>query len=256
MKIIVCIKQVPDSAAKVVVEGGKVSWGDAPLVINPWDEYAVEAALQQKEALGGTVTAISIGGESAKEAIKHALAMGADDAILISDPALANLDTQAAAQVLAAAIRKAGGVDMAFFGRQAIDGDSGITPSQTARLLGWPALTLSAVIKVDGGNVRVERAIEEGRQIVTAKLPAVFSLVKDFGEPRYPSFMGIRKASRAEIPAWSLGDLGMVAPATVISWPEVMNPPSREVTCEVIGGGSPQEIAEKLADKILAEKIL
>ena len=256
MKIIVCIKQVPDSAAKVVVEGGKVSWGDAPLVINPWDEYAVEAALQQKEALGGTVTAISIGGESSKEAIKHALAMGADDAILISDPALANLDTQAAAQVLAAAIRKAGGVDMAFFGRQAIDGDSGITPSQTARLLGWPALTLSAVIKVDGGGVRVERAIEEGRQIVTAKLPAVFSLVKDFGEPRYPSFMGIRKASRAEIPVWSLADLGIAAPAAVISWPEVMNPPSREVACEVIGGGSPQEIAEKLADKILAEKIL
>ena len=256
MKIIVCIKQVPDSAAKVVVEGGKISWGDAPLVINPWDEYAVEAALQQKEALGGTVTAISIGGESSKEAIKHALAMGADDAILISDPALANLDTQAAAQVLAAAIRKAGGVDMAFFGRQAIDGDSGITPSQTARLLGWPALTLSAVIKVDGGGVRVERAIEEGRQIVTAKLPAVFSLVKDFGEPRYPSFMGIRKASRAEIPIWSLADLGVAAPAAVISWPEVMNPPSREVACEVIGGGSPQEIAEKLADKILAEKIL
>jgi len=256
LKIIVCIKQVPDSAAKVVVEGGKISWGDAPLVINPWDEYAVEAALQQKEALGGTVTAISIGGESSKEAIKHALAMGADDAILISDPALANLDTQAAAQVLAAAIRKAGGVDMAFFGRQAIDGDSGITPSQTARLLGWPALTLSAVIKVDGGGVRVERAIEEGRQIVTAKLPAVFSLVKDFGEPRYPSFMGIRKASRAEIPIWSLADLGVAAPAAVISWPEVMNPPSREVACEVIGGGSPQEIAEKLADKILAEKVL
>jgi electron transfer flavoprotein beta subunit len=117
-------------------------------------------------------------------------------------------------------------------------------------------LTLSAVIKVDGGNVRVERAIEEGRQIVTAKLPAVFSLVKDFGEPRYPSFMGIRKASRAEIPIWSLADLGVAAPAAVISWPEVMNPPSREVACEVIGGGSPQEIAEKLADKILAEKIL
>jgi len=256
LKIVVCIKQVPDSAAKVVVDGGKISWGDAPLVINPWDEYAVEAALQQKEALGGTVTAISIGGEGAKEAIKHALAMGADDAILISDPSLENMDTQAAAQVLSAAIQKVGGVDMAFFGRQAIDGDSGITPSQTARLLGWPALTLSAVIKVDGGSVRVERAIEEGRQIVTAKLPAVFSLVKDFGEPRYPSFMGIRKAARAEIPAWSLADLGMAAPAAVISWPEVMNPPSREVTCEVISGGSPQEIAEKLADKILAEKVL
>jgi len=256
LKIVACIKQVPDSAAKVVVEGGKVSWGDAPLVINPWDEYAVEAALQQKEAHGGTVTAISISGETAKEAIKHALAMGADDAILINDPALASLDTQAAAQVLAAAIRKIGGVDMAFFGRQAIDGDSGLVPAQTARLLGWPALTLAAVIKIEGGNVRVERSIEEGRQIVSAKLPAVFSLVKDFGEPRYPSFMGIRKASRAEIPAWSLAELGIPAPASVITWLEIMNPPSREVTCEVITGGSPAEIAEALADKILAEKVL
>ncbi len=256
MKIVVCVKQVPDSAAKVVVENGKVSWGDALLVINPWDEYAVEAALQQKEALGGTVTAITISGEGSKDALKHALAMGADDAILINDPALANLDTQATAQVLSAAIQKIGGVDMAFFGRQAIDGDAGLVPAQSARLLGWPALTLAAVIEVDGSSVRVERAIEEGRQIVTAKLPAVFSLVKDFGEPRYPSFMGIRKASRAEIPAWTLAELSIPAPAAVIAWPEIMNPPSREVKCDIVTGDSPEEIAKALADKILAEKVL
>ncbi len=261
MKIVACIKQVPDSAAKVIAENGVVTWGDAPLVINPWDEYAVEAALQQKEALGGTVTAITIGGEGSKDVLKHALAMGVDDAILINDPALASLDTQATAQVLAAAIQKIGSVDMAFFGRQAIDGDAGLVPAQTARLLGWPALTLSAVIKVDGGGsapltVRVERGIEEGRQIVTAKLPAVFSIVKDFGDPRYPSFMGIRKASRAEIPTWTLADAGIRAPAVVISWPAVMNPPSREVVCELVEGGSAEEIAEKLADKILAEKVL
>ena len=256
MKIVVCIKQVPDSAAKVVVEGGKISWGDAPLVINPWDEYAVEAALQQKEALGGTITAISIGGESAKEAIKHALAMGADDAILISDPGLENLDTQSAAQVLAVAIQKVGAVDMAFFGRQAIDGDSGITPSQAARILGWPSLTLSAVIKVEGGNVRVERAIEEGRQIVSAKLPAVFSLVKDFGEPRYPSFMGIRKASKADIPIWSLADLGVSAPAPVVTRTDLFNLPPRGATCEIIAGDTPEQIADILADKIIAEKVL
>jgi electron transfer flavoprotein beta subunit len=256
MKIVVCVKQVPDSTAKVVVEGGKVSWGDAPLVMNPWDEYAVEAALQQKEALGGTVTAVTIGDESTRETLKRALAMGADDAILICDPALVNLDTQATAQVLTAVIQKIGGVDMAFFGRQAIDGDSGLVPAQTARLLGWPALTLTAVIKVEGSNVRVERSIEEGRQIVTTRLPAVFSLTKDFGEPRYPSFMGIRKASRTEIPTWSMAGLGIAAPASVIAWPEMMNTPSREVICELITGSSPEEIAETLANKILAEKVL
>ena len=102
MKIVVCVKQVPDTAAKVAVDNGKVGWGDAPLVINPWDEYAVEAALQMKESQGGTVTAVTIGGPSTADALKHALAMGCDDAILINDPALEVLDTQSAARVLAA----------------------------------------------------------------------------------------------------------------------------------------------------------
>ncbi len=104
MKIVVCVKQVPDSAAKVVVENGKVTWGDAPLVINPWDEYAVETALLQMEAQGGDVIALTIGGENSKEALKHALAMGASEAILISDPALAGADSQSVAHALAAAI--------------------------------------------------------------------------------------------------------------------------------------------------------
>lgn len=256
MKIVACIKQVPDSAAKVVAENGQVSWGDAPLVINPWDEYAVEAALQQKEAHGGEVIAVSMGAENAKDALKHALAMGCDSAILISDDTLKGIDTQGTARVLAAAVQKVGDVDMTFFGRQAIDGDAGITPAQTARVLGWPMLSLSAVITVDGSTVKVERSIEEGRQTVSADLPVVLSVVKDFGEPRYPSFMGIRKASKAEIPAWSLSDLGIEAPTAVIEWPELINPPSREVTCEIIEGGSPEEIAGTLADKIIGEKVL
>lgn len=256
MKIVACIKQVPDSAAKVVAEDGQVSWGDAPLVINPWDEYAVEAALQQKEAHGGEVIAVSMGDENSKDALKHALAMGCDSAILVSDEALAALDTQGTAHVLAAAIQKVGDVDMTFFGRQAIDGDAGITPAQTARVLGWPMLGLSSVITVEGGKAKVERSTEEGRQIVSADLPAVLSVVKDFGEPRYPSFMGIRKASKAEIPVWSLAELGIEAPVSVIEWPELINPPSREVSCEIIEGGSPEEIAETLADKIIGEKVL
>lgn len=259
MKIVVCVKQVPDSAAKVVVENGRVTWGDAPLVVNPWDEYAIEAALTQKEALGGDVAVISMGGESAREALKQALAMGCGEAILISAPALAQADSQATARVLAAAVRKISDVDLIFFGRQAIDGDAGVTPAQTARLLGWPVLSLVSVIRsLDPGarTVRVERSIEEGRQVVEARLPAVISVVKDIGDPRYPSFMGIRKASKAVIPTWTLTDLGLVALDPVISWPELMNPPQREVKTEMITGDSPQEIAEKLADKILGEKVL
>jgi electron transfer flavoprotein beta subunit len=257
LKIVVCVKQVPDSAARVVVEDGRISWGDAPLVINPWDEYAVEAALKQKEAFGGSVTVLSMGREDEKEAIKHALAMGCDEAILISDPALAGADGAAAARVLAAAIAKIGEVDLVFFGKQAIDSDTGTAPAMTARVLGWPALTLiSTIDQVEDGAITVQRGTEEGRQVVSGKLPAVLSITKDYGEPRYPSFMGIRKAARAQVPVWGLGELGIEAPAAAVTWPEVMNPPVREITNEIITGDSPQEIAEKLADRIMAEKVL
>lgn len=256
MKIVACVKTTPDTTATIKIENGKPTWGEAPLVINPWDEYAVEGALQIKEVSGGTVTAVSVGGEEARIALKHALAMGADEALLISDPALVNVDPQGVARILAAVIQKVGGVDLAFFGRQAIDDDSGTTPAQAARLLGWPALTLVSVIKVEGGNLRVERAIEEGRQSVTAKMPAVVSVVKDFGEPRFPSFMGIRRASKVEIPTWSLSQIGIPAPAAAIEYLSLADAPVREVVCELVTGANPQEIAERLADKILGEKLL
>jgi electron transfer flavoprotein beta subunit len=259
LKIVVCVKQVPDSAAKMAVEDGQVTWGDAPLVLNPWDEYGVEAALLQQEAHGGEVIVISMGGESAQDALKTALAMGCGQAILISDSALKGADSQAVAQVLSAAIKKIGDVDLTFFGKQAIDGDMGVTAAQTARFLGWPMISIVSVIQnVDESKrtIRVERSVEEGRQVVEGKLPAIVSVSKDIGEPRYPSFMGIRKASRAQIPVWSLADLGIEAPASVIHWPETLNPPVREITTEIVSGSSPQETAEKLADKILEEKVL
>lgn len=257
MKIVVCVKQVPDSAAKVVVENGEISWGDAPLVINPWDEYAVEGALRLVEKYGGDVTVLSMGLADAQDALKHALAMGCKEAVLLSDPALAGADSFVTSQVLAAAIRQIGEVDLVVFGRQAIDGDAGVTASQTARVLGYPSLTLAVEVQVDdSGKITVERVVEEGRQVVEGKLPAVLSFVKDIGEPRYPSFMGIRKASRAQIPTWSLGDIGIAAPQAKTRWPIVNNPPVRDVTTEMISGSSPEEIADKLADKILAEKVL
>lgn len=256
MNIVVCVKQVPDSAAKVVAEGGRVTWGDAPLVLNPWDEFAVEAALMLQEATDANVTVISVGGESAKEALKTALAMGCGQAILISDPALEGADSRATAQVLAAAIQKIGDVDAAFFGKQAIDGDMGVTAAQTGRFLGWPVLSLASTIKLEGDKLVIKRSIEEGRQIVESKLPVVISVSKDIGEPRYPSFMGIRKASRANIPVWSLADLGINAPTPLVRWPDVVNPPAREVKTEIITGDSPQQIAEQLADKIMEEKVL
>ena len=259
MKIVVCIKQVPDSAATVVAEGGQASWGDAPLVMNPWDEYAVEAALLQQEAHGGDVTVISVGSEGATEAIKSALAMGCGQAYLVSDPELVGADSRVIAHVLAAAIKKVGDVDLALFGKQAIDSDMGVTAPQTARILGWPVLSLVSVVQElnpEDGTIKVERSIEEGRQVVESQLPAVVTVSKDIADPRYPSFMGIRKAARADIPVWTLADLEADIPAPLVRWPEVVNPPVREITNEIISGDSPDEIAETLADKIIGEKVL
>ena len=264
MKIIACIKQVPDSEAKVRAvpkgddkAGQEITWGEAPLVINPFDEYAVEGALQQKEANdGSTVTALCIGPESAREALKHALAMGADEAVLVSDPALTEIDQVAAARVLSAAIQKIGDADMIVFGRQTLDNGSGLTTAQVARVLGLPLLGLAGQIKVHDGSVQIERVIEEGRVTVSAKMPVVLSVVQSIGEPRYPSFMGIRKASKANIPVWSLSDLGIEAPATVVKRTELMNPPADEVKIEMIEGETPEAIAEALVEKILAEKVL
>ena len=135
----------------------QISWGESPLVINPFDEYAVEGALQLKEANSGTVTALCIGSESAKEALKQALAMGADEAILVSDASLNALDTQGAARVLAAAINKIGGADIVTFGRQTLDDGSGLTAAQTARILGWPMLGLVGHIEVKDGSGRGKR---------------------------------------------------------------------------------------------------
>jgi electron transfer flavoprotein beta subunit len=145
---------------------------------------------------------------------------------------------------------------MVVFGRQTLDNGAGITAAQTARILGWPMLGLAGSIKVQEGKVTVDRVIEEGRQTVSTKLPAVVSVVQSIGEPRYPSFMGIRKASKANIPIWSLGDLGIAAPAAVVKRTELMNPPVQGTEIEIITGESPAEIADKLAEKILAEKVL
>lgn len=260
MNIVVCVKQTPDTAATITVQDGKVSWGDAPLVINPWDEYAVEQALRTKEAHGGKVTALSLGPEAAREALKHALAMGCDEAILISDPALEGVDSLVVSKVLAAAIGKIGNVDMVFVGRQAVDSDTGVTAAQIARRLGWPALSLvAAVAALDPAakTITVERMIDEGRQVVKSPMPAVLSAVKELNEPRYPSFMGIRKASKATIPVWTAAEAGLDSvPSAVLAWPEIIAPPKVEIKCELVEAASPAEAAAKLADRLMEEKVI
>ena len=260
MNIVVCVKQTPDTAATVTVDGGEVSWGDAPLVLNPWDEYAVEEAMLTKEAHGGEVTALSLGPEQAQEALKQALAMGADQANLISDPELAGADSTVVSRALAAAIQSVGDVDIVFFGRESVDSATGVTFAQTARHLDWPLLSLVAGVEEldpEAGTITVERLLPEGRQLVKAQLPVVISVVKEINEPRYPSFMGIRKASKAEIPTLSTDELNIEGDLNSrVEWPEVYEPPTVETEVEMIEGETTEAKARKLAERMLEEKVV
>ena len=220
-----------------------------------------DRAIKFKEDRGATdAIALCVGDPSSDEALKTCLAMGCTEAILVSDPALAGSDTLGTARTLAAAINKIGDVGVALLGKQAIDGDSGHVPVQTARVLGWTPLTyVSAIKSVEGDSITVERLTDDGKETVTAKLPVVISVVKEINEPRYPSFMGIRKASKAVIPTWSAGDIGVSeagAAAAKTDWTKVYPVPPREGEVEIIAAESVEEQARILVNKLFEEKVI
>jgi electron transfer flavoprotein beta subunit len=265
MKVVVCTKQTPSTTAVFSVDNGEVSWedpGGKPNVVNPWDEYAIEEAIRLKENHGATdAIAISVGEESSKDALKTCLAMGCTEAILVSDNTFAGSDSLGTARILAAAINKVGDVQVALFGKQAIDSDSGQTVVQTARKLGWTPLTAVSAIKAIGeGSVTVDRLTDEGKVTVTAPLPVVIGTVKELNEPRYPSFMGIRKANRAQIPVWTAADLAIDgdvgAAASKVDWSHVYQLPPREGEVEIIEGNTAAEQAKALVDKLFEEKVI
>ncbi len=265
MKVVVCVKQTPSTTAVFSVEDGKVSWDDPggkPNIVNPWDEYAIEEAIRLKENHGATdAIAVSMGDESSSESLKTCLAMGCTEAILVSDKAFAGSDSLGTARILAAAINKVRDVQIALFGKQAIDGDSGQTVVQVARKLGWTPLTfVSAIKEVGDGSITVERLAEGGKEIVQAPLPVVLGTVKEINEPRYPSFMGIRKASRATIPVWTAADLDIEgaygSEASKVDWSEIYTIPPRQGAVQIIDADSVSEKAEILVEKLFEEKVI
>jgi len=247
-----------------VDEAGNVSWGESPLIINPWDEYAVEEALVLRDEHGGKVTVISMGPEEALEALKHAVAMGCDEAVRVWDEACAGSDTLATSYVLAQAIEKMGDVDLVLFGKSAIDAETWQTAGALAHRLGVPSLMYVidiAALDPDAKTIIVERLLEEGRQVVEAPLPAVVGTTKGINEPRYTSFIGIRKAAKMEYPAWSLADVGaeadkVGAAGSGVRWPQVFAPPVRQGEAEIIQADTVEEAAALLVDKLLAEKVV
>jgi len=263
MNSIVLIKQVPDTAQlSKTVDGLKLMEEGGPRIVNPWDEYALETAIQLKEAHGGKVTAITMGKPEATEALKTALAMGVDEAILLSDPAMKNGDSLTTARILAAAINKIGDYDLILGGRSAIDDNMAATAVQVAALLDVSQVSYVAELNVnpDANTLGAVRLLEGGREKVSGKLPSVVTVVKEINEPRYPSFIGIRKAAKAKIPTWGLADLGLDAgqvgeAGAQAKWLDISLPPVREAQVEIIEG-TPEEAAKTLADRLVAEKVI
>jgi electron transfer flavoprotein alpha/beta subunit len=266
LNIIVCIKQVPDTTeVKINPETGTLIREGVPSIVNPFDMYAIEEGLRLKEQFGGKVTIISMGPPQAKEALKEAVAMGADEAILLSDRAFAGSDTWATAYTLSQAIRKLGAFDVILCGKQAIDGDTGQVGPGIARQLNISQLTYVFKIRQldpQAHTVVVERLLEEGREVVETALPALLTVVKDINQPRYPTFLGIRRATKMEIPVWGAADLpeadagrlGLKGSPTQVV--KVFSPPKREGEVDIIQGNTVEETAAILADKLLAEKVI
>jgi electron transfer flavoprotein beta subunit len=196
VRIVVCLKRVPDteSVIRLAADGSAVETGELSFIINPYDEYAIEAALQLKEAEGGEVILLTVGEAAADSTIRKGLAMGADEAVLLqveqdlSDP----LSTAG----LLAGWLKANPADLILAGKQGVDFDHGATPGMLAELLGWPGATAICRLEREGGGVLVEREVEGGRERVRLPLPCVLSADKGLNEPRYASLKGIMMAKK------------------------------------------------------------
>jgi electron transfer flavoprotein beta subunit len=221
MKILVMIKQVPDTATQVkvgsdprTIDTAGVTW-----IVSPYDEYAVEEALRIKEKRGqGEVVAVSLGPGRVKEALRSCLAMGADRAMHLLDPAWDAADSLTTARALAAVIKQQAPA-LALFGRQAVDDDMGSVPAQVAELLGWPCASwiMEEAVDEGGKTVRVGRQMEGGLEIFDLPLPAVVSAQKGLNEPRYPTLKGIMGAKKKEIKDVKAADLGLSPEAPGIS---------------------------------------
>ncbi len=267
VNIVVCVKQIPDpetpsSSFRVDEAAKKVipAQGIAP-VVNPFDPQATEAALRLRDADGGgKITVISLGPESARDAIKHALAMGADEGVLLNDPGFEGIDNFQTAVALAKAIEKVGEFDLILMGRSAADWDMGVVPAGVGQLLGIPVVTVAKAIDKNGANVKVQRVLDDGFQTVEAPLPAVVSVSNEFGEPRYPQLRQIMLAAKKTVQIWSAADLGLGAAELGAGgrWLplDALYVPKVESNVEIIEGETPEEKAHNLAQKLRAAKLI
>jgi electron transfer flavoprotein beta subunit len=261
----VTVKQVPDpdvppgsfqidAANRRVVPPA----GVAP-IMNGYDANALEAALRLKEAHGGTVVALSLGSAAARDVLKRAIAIGADSAVLVEAEAPDEADSWLTASALAAAIRRIGAeggpVDLVLCGRQASDSDAGQVPFGIAELLDLPSVGPVQRLEWIDGKVRAERMVEDGHQVVEVAPPALLTVSSEIGEPRYPPLRGVMMAGRAQIPSWSLADLGLsgLAPKRSI---RRLYTETRQAKVELIQADDGAAAGRLLADRLREAKLI
>ena len=251
MRLIVFVKQVPDTETRIQVKDGQVDTSGVKWIVNPYDEFAIEEALRIRERLGaGTVTVVSLGPERVKEAIKYGLSLGADEGVYVKGDGVALWDPSCVAMVLAAAARKIG-FDLLLTGKQGVDHDWSQAGIMLAERLDLPHVSVVVALELDAGAKQgtAKREVEGGIETVAFDLPAVVTAQKGLNEPRYASLKGIMAVKKKVIPEWSLADLG-VDPATVgpdaaaVRFVEFSLPPARS------GGqileGEPADTAREL----------
>lgn len=262
MKIAVCIKQVPNTTEiKIDPTTGTMIREGIDTIINPDDKVAVEEALRIKEKIGvAEVIVVTMGPPQAESALKECLAMGCDKAILVTDRKFAGSDTAATSYILSKAINKIGDVDLIICGRQAIDGDTAQTGPQIAQLLNLPQITYVQDLKVSEGKIRVQRQLENGYEVIEAKLPALITVIKELNIPRYPTLYGIQAAVASEISVWGNEDIkadsakiGLLGSPTKVK--KSFSPPPKG-NCKFIEGSDAKEIAKNLVSMLKENEII
>ena len=261
MNIIVCIKQVPDSTqVKVDPKTGTLIRAGVPSILNPYDHYALEKALAIKAKTGAKVTVLSMGPNQAVAVLRLALALGADEGVLLSDRAFAGSDTWATAYALATAIRKIGAYDLILCGQMAIDGDTAQTGPGIANQLRIPQITFCSHVDANGNQVVVHKLIDGGKQILEADMPALVTMTMpvDYA-PKYPSFLAAHNAQEKPVHTWMAADigadpskLGLNGSPTRVD--RIFPPPARQKG-EMISG-SPAELANKLVEILKKESFV
>jgi electron transfer flavoprotein beta subunit len=258
LQIIVTAKQVidpeiPKSAFKIDATSKRVVIPSSfPPVVNGFDEHAVEAALRIKDTQEAKVTVLAVGKTFSIDIMRKLLAMGADELVLVQDPAIDDtLDSGVTVKLLSAAIKKLGVFDLILCGRQASDWDNAQVPLMLTEVLGVPCITIAQKIDVSDGAVRVERIIPDGHEVVEAPLPALITVSNELGLPRYPTMRAIMAANRKRPAIWKLSDIG-VDPATLQPHLQLVDlfVPVQDQACEFIEGRDEQEIARTLFDKL------